>query len=95
MEGGEAPLNDLIQFCLYLIIALLGSEESRSAKVQKQEQYKRELQQQMQEQADIRKRYRSTDLCVPRDACYDLFCVFRDFYASLMQDAQVTKSLEH
>ncbi|CAH3161693.1 unnamed protein product [Porites lobata] len=33
-----------------------GSEESRSAKVQKQEQYKRELQQQMEEQADIRKR---------------------------------------
>ena len=46
-------LNDLIGF----VFSLLGSEESRSAKVQKQEQYKRELQQQMQEQADIKKRY--------------------------------------
>ena len=34
-----------------------GSQESRSAKVRKQEQYKKELQQQMQEQADIKKRY--------------------------------------
>ena len=86
----------MIQFgFVFNLIALLGSEESRSAKVQKQEQYKRELQQQMQEQADIRKRYRSTDLCVPRDACYDLFCVLWDFYGSLMQDAEVTKSLEH
>ena len=34
-----------------------GSEESRSAKARKQEQYKKELQQQMQEQADIKKRY--------------------------------------
>ena len=85
----------MIQFSfVFNLIALLGSEESRSAKVQKQEQYKRELQQQMEEQADIRKRYRSTDLCVPRDACY-LFSVFWDFYESLMQDAEVTKSLEH
>ena len=34
-----------------------GSQESRSAKARKQEQYKKELQQQMQEQADIKKRY--------------------------------------
>lgn len=35
----------------------VGLQESRSAKARKQEQYKRELQQQMQEQADIKKRY--------------------------------------
>ena len=34
------------------------------------------------------------DLCIPRDACQELLCVFGDdFYASGMQDAEVTKSL--
>ena len=28
-----------------------------------------------------------------RDACHELFCVSEDFYASGMQDAEVTKSL--
>ena len=32
-------------------------------------------------------------LCVLRDACQELFCVFWDLYASGMQDAEVTKSL--
>ena len=34
-----------------------GSQESKVDKAKKQEQYKRELQQQMQEQANIKKRY--------------------------------------
>ena len=37
--------------------------------------------------------YGSIDLCVLRDACHELFCVFEDFYASGMQDTEVTKSL--
>ena len=32
-------------------------------------------------------------LCVLQDACRELFCVLRDFYASGTQDAEVTKSL--
>ena len=36
---------------------------------------------------------RSTNLCVLQDACHDLFCVFKDFYASRTQDTEVTKSL--
>ena len=36
---------------------------------------------------------RSIDLCVLQDACYELFCVFKDFYASETQDIEVTKSL--
>ena len=36
---------------------------------------------------------RSIVLCVLRDACHELFCVFGDFYASGTQDAEVTKSL--
>ena len=32
------------------------------------------------------------DLCVLRDACHELFCVFRDFYVSWTQYAEVTKS---
>ena len=36
---------------------------------------------------------RSIDLCVLRDACHKLFCLFKDFYASGTQDAEVTKSL--
>ena len=37
--------------------------------------------------------FRSIDLYVLRDACHELFCVFKDFYASGTQDAEVTKSL--
>ena len=37
--------------------------------------------------------YQSIDLCVLWDACNLLFCIFGDFYASGMQDAEVTKSL--
>ena len=37
--------------------------------------------------------YRSIDLCVLRDACHELFCVFGDFYTSGTQDTEVTKSL--
>ena len=36
---------------------------------------------------------RSIYLYVLRDACHKLFCVFKDFYASGTQDAEVTKSL--
>ena len=36
---------------------------------------------------------RSIILCVLRDACHELFCVVGDFYASVTQDAEVTKSL--
>ena len=36
---------------------------------------------------------RLIDLCILRDACHELFCIFGDFYASGMQDAEVTKSL--
>ena len=32
-------------------------------------------------------------LCVLRDASHELFCVFKDFYASGTQDAEGTKSL--
>ena len=34
------------------------------------------------------------DLCILRDACDELFCVFGDFYASGTQDTEVTKSLK-
>ena len=37
--------------------------------------------------------YGSINLCVLQDACHELFCVFEDFYASGMQDTEVTKSL--
>ena len=37
--------------------------------------------------------YQSIDLCVLWNACNLLFCIFGDFYASGMQDAEVTKSL--
>ena len=37
---------------------------------------------------------RSIVLCVLRDACHELFCVFGDFYASVTRDAEVTKSLQ-
>ena len=36
---------------------------------------------------------RSIILCVQRDACHELFCVFRDFYVSGTQDTEVTKLL--
>ena len=36
---------------------------------------------------------RSINLCILRNACHELFCVLRDFYASGTQDAEVTKSL--
>ena len=35
----------------------------------------------------------SINLCVPRDTCHELFCVFGDFYASGTHDAEVTKLL--
>ena len=35
---------------------------------------------------------RLINLCILRDACHELFCIFGDFYASGMQDAEVTKS---
>ena len=37
--------------------------------------------------------FSSIDLCILRDACHELFCVFADFYASGRQDAEITKSL--
>ena len=37
--------------------------------------------------------FSSIDLCILRDACHELFCVFGDFYASGRQDAEITKSL--
>ena len=36
---------------------------------------------------------RSIDLCIIRNACHELFCVFGDFYASGTQDAEVKRSL--
>ncbi|XP_020630578.1 centrosome and spindle pole-associated protein 1-like [Orbicella faveolata] len=44
-----------------------GSQESRSEKARKQEQYKKELQQQMQEQADIKKREKMLHLGVEQN----------------------------
>ena len=38
---------------------------------------------------------RLIDLCVPRDVCKALFCVFGAFYAPGMQDTEATKSLKH
>ena len=35
----------------------------------------------------------SIDLCILWDACHELFCIFGDFYVSVMQDAEVAKSL--
>ena len=35
----------------------------------------------------------SINLCIQQDASIKLFCVVGDFYASGMQDAEVTKSL--
>ena len=35
----------------------------------------------------------SINLCVLRGTYHELFCIFRDFYVSGMQDAEVTKSL--
>ena len=35
----------------------------------------------------------SIDLCILRDACHELFCIFGDFYTTGTQDAEVTKSL--
>ena len=35
----------------------------------------------------------SIDLWILRDACHELFCAFGDFYASVMQHAEITKSL--
>ena len=37
--------------------------------------------------------FRSIDLCVLQDSCNELLWVFGDFYASGVQDAEVTKSL--
>ena len=37
---------------------------------------------------------RLIDLCALWDACHELFCAFADFYASAMQDVEVTKSLD-
>ena len=37
--------------------------------------------------------FSSIDLCILRDACHKLFCVFGDFYAPGTRDAEVTKSL--
>ena len=37
--------------------------------------------------------FRSIDLYIIRNACHELFCVFRDFYESGTQDAEVTRSL--
>ena len=36
---------------------------------------------------------RSIILCILRDACHELFCIFGDFYALGTQDREVTKSL--
>ena len=36
---------------------------------------------------------RSIDLCIIRNGCHELFCVFGDFYASGTQDAEVKRSL--
>ena len=35
----------------------------------------------------------SIHLCVLRDACHELFCVFGDFYTSGMQDTEVRVSI--
>ena len=37
--------------------------------------------------------YQSIDLCVLWGACYELFCVFGEFYASGMQEEEVPQSL--
>ena len=37
--------------------------------------------------------FRSIDLCMVRDMCRELFCVFGDFYVSGTWVAEVTKSL--
>ena len=37
---------------------------------------------------------RSIDLCILKDACNELFCMFGDFYASGLQDSRVRKSLQ-
>ena len=49
-------LESGLEICL-IKNSFSGSQESRSEKARKQEQYKKELQQQMQEQADIKKKY--------------------------------------
>ena len=36
-----------------------------------------------------------TSLCVLWNACLELFCILKNFYASGMQDAEVTKSLHY
>ena len=38
---------------------------------------------------------RSIDLCVLRDACYELFCVFGDFYASGTQGRRGNKITDY
>ena len=35
----------------------------------------------------------SINLCILRDACHELFCVFGDFYVTGTHDAEVVKSL--
>ena len=35
------------------------------------------------------------DLCVLRDACHELFCIFGDFYTSGMQDTEVRVSISY
>ena len=37
--------------------------------------------------------FRSIDLCVLRDVCQEICCVFGDFHGSGTQKAEVTKSL--
>ncbi len=46
-----------VPYYMSIMTFFSGSQESRITKAKKQEQYKKELQQQMQEQADIKKRY--------------------------------------
>ena len=48
--------TNFINVCFYEV---LGSEESKSVQAKKKEQYRRDLQQQMQEQADNKKRYKA------------------------------------
>ena len=38
---------------------------------------------------------RSINLCILRDECNELFCIFGDFYASGLQDSRVTNSLQY
>ena len=47
----------------------------------------------LQEQDIPKKYFRSIDLCVLGDPCYELLSVLGDFYASGMQDTEVKKSL--